>query len=171
MERELLLLGILRQQDMHGYQITEFINRDLAYCTDLKKPTAYFLLKKMAEGGLIAEEIAQEGGRPARHVYRLTEAGEAEFQRLLRENLAGHASATFADDIGLAFLDTLDPAEGRALLETRRAAVEARLAEVRAVPRHGGSIQLMIDHQARFLEAEQAWLSEVIAGLAETGRA
>ena len=165
MERELLLLGILRQQEMHGYQLTEFINRDLAYCTNLKKPTAYFLLKKMAEAGLIVDEVEQAGGRPERHVYRLTAAGEAEFQRLLRENLASHSSAAFADDIGLAFLDTLDAAEGRALLDARRRQIAARLDEVKTVPPHAGTIQLMIAHQARHLEAELAWLDEVIAGL------
>lgn len=165
MERELLLLGILRQQEMHGYQLTEFINRDLAYCTNLKKPTAYFLLKKMAEAGLIVDEVEQAGGRPERHVYRLTPAGEAEFQRLLRENLSAHQPAAFADDVGLAFLDTLDAAEGRALLEQRRGQIAARLDEVRAVPRHGGTIQLMIEHQARHLEAELVWLDQVLAGL------
>lgn len=55
MERKLLLLGILRQQEMHGYQLYEFIERDLAACTNLTKPTAYYLLNKMAEDNWIVE--------------------------------------------------------------------------------------------------------------------
>ena len=48
MDDKLLLLGILRRQEMHGYQLFEFIDRDLAACTNLKKPTAYYLLNRMA---------------------------------------------------------------------------------------------------------------------------
>ena len=43
-----------------------------------------------------------------RQVYHLTPSGEAEFQRLLRENLANFASARSAADIGLAFLGALE---------------------------------------------------------------
>ena len=35
MERELLLLGFLRRENMHGYKLNEFIERDMAACTDL----------------------------------------------------------------------------------------------------------------------------------------
>ena len=88
MDAKLLLLGLLRQQNMHGYQLYEFIDRGFSVCTDLKKPTAYYLLNKMAEEGLISEDHIQEGNRPLRRVYTLTEKGEAEYQRLLRANLA-----------------------------------------------------------------------------------
>jgi len=63
MNRELLLLGLLRQSEMHGYKIIEFIERDLAICTDLKKPTAYFLLDKMAQNGWISWMEEREGKR------------------------------------------------------------------------------------------------------------
>ena len=41
MDRELLLLGLLRRSDMHGYQLHEFIERDLATVsyTHLTLPT------------------------------------------------------------------------------------------------------------------------------------
>ena len=81
MDRKLLLLGLLRQQEMHGYQLYEFIERELSFCTDLKKPTAYYLLNKMAERGWIVEEQSQEGKRPPRKVFRLTAQGEAAYQR------------------------------------------------------------------------------------------
>jgi DNA-binding PadR family transcriptional regulator len=61
MERKLLLLGILRQQEMHGYQLFDFIEQGLSTCTNLTKPTAYYLLKQMAEEGWIVVEHSQEG--------------------------------------------------------------------------------------------------------------
>lgn len=54
MERELLLLGLLRRQDLHGYRLMDFIENNLGACTDLKKPTVYFLLEKMANQGWIS---------------------------------------------------------------------------------------------------------------------
>lgn len=120
MERKLLLLGLLRQQEMHGYRLFEFIDRDLSACTDIKKPTAYYMLNKMAEDGWIAEEEMQDGNRPPRRVYSLTEKGEAAFQRLLRQNLSEYSPVYFPGDIGLAFLDSLEPQKALELLEQRR---------------------------------------------------
>lgn len=165
MERELLLLGLLRQHNMHGYELHEFINRDLASCTDLKKPTAYYLLDKMAAKGWITETEEHEGSRPPRRVYQLTVEGEGVFQRLLRENLAEYHQARFAGDIGLAFVDILDPEEARSLLQNRRDAVARELALAHRTPPHRGALQLVVEHQVRHLTAELGWLDEVLQRL------
>jgi DNA-binding PadR family transcriptional regulator len=165
MERELLLLGLLRQHHMHGYELHEFINRDLASCTDLKKPTAYYLLEKMAAKGWITETEEQEGSRPPRRVYHLTEAGENAFQQLLRENLAVYHQARFAGDAGLAFVDALDPEEAHSLLQQRRAAVAQELAAAHQAPAHMGALQWVIEHQVRHLTTELGWLDEVLQRL------
>jgi DNA-binding PadR family transcriptional regulator len=165
MDRELLLLGLLRQEDMHGYQLHEFINQNMASCVDLKKPTAYFLLDKMAESGWVTQMEEQEGNRPPRRVYQLTTDGEAAFQRLLRENLSTYSPARFPGDIGLAFLDALDPHEAIALLNTRRHTIQMELNSAEAIPQHPGSSQLVIEHLVRHLRTELNWLDEVLARL------
>ncbi|MFN8492662.1 MAG: PadR family transcriptional regulator [Caldilineaceae bacterium] len=166
MDRKLLLLGLLRQMDMHGYRLAEFIERDLTLCTNLKKPTAYFLLDKMVKQGWITQHQEQEGNRPLRRVYKITAEGEAQFQRLLRENLAAHTSATFVGDVGLAFVEALDQAEARTLLMQRRRALATDLDAARAVPKHAGSWQLLIEHRILHLESELRWLDEVLSRLA-----
>ena len=168
MERKLLLLGLLRQQEMHGYQLYEFIERDLASCTDLKKPTAYYLLGKMAQEGWMSEEQTQEGNRPPRTVYRLTSAGEEAFLSLLKDNLSSFIPANFPGDVGLAFLDVLGAEEAIALLGERRSVMVAALKKLRSAPSHHGSLQLVIRHQERHLEAELEWLDEVIDQLYKT---
>ena len=75
MERELLLLGLLREKGMHGYQLLEFIDTQMSMCVDLKKPTAYFLLERMTATGWIRFEQSQEGNRPPRRVYTITPKG------------------------------------------------------------------------------------------------
>ncbi|NWG15278.1 MAG: PadR family transcriptional regulator [Chloroflexi bacterium] len=167
MDRELLLLGLLRREDMHGYQLTEFINRNLASCVDLKKPTAYYLLDKMVEAGWITRSEEQEGSRPPRHVYQITAEGEAVFQHLLRENLSTHHPARFTDDIGLALLDALSPQEAIPLLERRRAALAAELEQARVIPPHSGAWQYVIDHLVSHLAAELDWLENLLRRLAE----
>jgi DNA-binding PadR family transcriptional regulator len=165
MERELLLLGLLHQEEMHGYQLHDIIESYLDACVDLKKSTAYYLLDRLAQEGLVSQSEERVGNRPRRRVYRLTPAGEARFQELLRENLAGYLPAVFGSMVGLAFLDQVDPAEAGQLLQQRRAALAAALDKARATPAHPGSMQYIIDHQVAHLEAELAWLDSVLAGL------
>ena len=69
MDRQLLLLGLLRREEMHGYQINEFIEEKMHFCIDLKKPTAYYILDKLAQQKYVAVEREQAGNRPPRRSY------------------------------------------------------------------------------------------------------
>ncbi len=162
MERELLLLGLLRRRDMHGYQLHEFIERFMQTCVDLKKPTAYYLLDKLAQAGYVAQSEEREGNRPPRRVYTLTEAGEQYFQTLLAQNLADYLPARFAGSVGLAFLDVLEAGNAAALLRQRRTVLANHLAQAQSAPPHGGSFQLVLEHQIVHLQSELTWLDVVI---------
>lgn len=162
MNYKLLLLGLLRHQEMYGYQLYEFLDNNLGMCVQLKKPTAYKLLGQMADDGWIVYREEQEGNRPTRRVYVITPEGEKAFQELLRASLAAYQAAEFVSDIGLMFLDALPAQEALPLLEQRRAAVYALLQDVESYPPHHGSVQFMIEHQRRHYAAEVAWLDDVI---------
>jgi DNA-binding PadR family transcriptional regulator len=162
LNNRLLLLGILRRSEMHGYGLMEYLETALTACTDLKKPTAYYLLKRLAHEGLAVEETIQDGPRPPRRVYRLSPAGEAEFQTLLRRNLAENAADPLSGDVGLAFLDALPPAEGRAALVARRAQLDELLAQTEASPPHHGSVSLVLAHRRHYLQSEIAWLDHLL---------
>lgn len=163
MERELLLLGLLRQGESYGYELHQFIESNLSFCTDLKKPTAYYLLDKMENEGWITQEDEQVGNRPTRRVYRMQPEGERAFQTMLRQALAEYTPATFAGDVGIAFLDAVDPTEAPRLLGRRRGQLTAALQAAQQVPPHAGSLQLVVEHQVRHLQAELDWLDEVIS--------
>ena len=162
MDRELLLLGLLRQEEMHGYRIVEWVEADLRYCTDLKKPTVYFLLGKMEKAGWVARTRSRQGKRPPRWVFHITEAGEAEFQRLLRENLSTHPRARFAGDVGLAFLQALPPDEAVRRLQVREAVIAAELNDLRQAAPRQGPLELVLSHQRAHLESELRWLAALI---------
>jgi DNA-binding PadR family transcriptional regulator len=165
LDKKLLLLGLIRRHDMHGYQMIEFLDNALAMCVDIKKPTAYYTLNKMCDEGLLSFAEEQAGNRPTRRVYSITPEGEAAFQKALRENLSQHHQTQFDGDVGLAYLDALPTEEARPLLEERRTALQARLSDMEEVPVHTGSLQHMINHQIRHLQAELAWLDEVLTQL------
>jgi len=168
MERQLLLLGLLRREDMHGYRLNEFIERDMAFCTDVKKPTAYYLLDKLAEQGYIREvddPSEEDSSRPPRTTYSITPAGETHFMELLRDNLSHFERHTFPGDIGIAFMDALPTAEAIQRLEERRRAMRAFLAEMEQVPLHHGLLNLVVDHHVRHMQAEIDWLDGVLKWL------
>jgi len=163
MERKLLLLGLLRGSEMHGYQLNEFIDSHLGTAVHIKKPTAYRLLNKMSDDGWVTCREEKEGNRPPRRVFAITPEGEAAFQRLLRDNLADYEPVAFHENIALLFLHAIPSQEALELLQKRRTSVHSMLEIVRAHKAHDENASMMLSHQARHLAAELEWLGEVIA--------
>lgn len=162
MERELLLLGVLRNQAMHGYQLHELISSHLGDGIRIKKPTTYGLLNKMTDAGWVSYVEEQAGNRPVRRVYTITEAGESAFQRLVRQSLAEYKSIDYLSSIALAFVGALPSSEAAGLLRQRRGSVEHLLQSTQSHDEHDASMQLMIENQIRHLALELEWLNEVV---------
>lgn len=164
MDRQLLLLGLLREQEMHGYQLNEYIDRQMAFCVDLKRSTAYYLLDKLCRDGYVTEEVGREGNRPERRIYRITAAGEARFYELLRENLRTYLPPIYAEDIGVIFQHHLPPHEVQQLLAARRAAVVARQSALQSLrDSMPANHTAVIDHHLVHLAAELDWIDRLIA--------
>lgn len=161
MDRQLLVLGLLRRQEMHGYRINEFIEEKMHFCIDLKKPTAYYILDKLAQEGLVRVERRQAGNRPPRRVYHITEIGEAFFLDLLRQNLADHIQTYYPTDVGIAFIDQLPPEEVTRYLRRKREKVKAELVTLRKAVGHSGPLQHVLDRNQRLLQAELDWLDDL----------
>ena len=165
MERKLLLLGMLLQHDMYGYQINELIDAHLGSSITLTKPTAYRLLHNMAEQGWISYREEKVGKRPTRRIYTITEIGEIKFQELLKSCLGQYEPAEITSTVCIAFLDTLPLEEVLPLLERRRAAIEELIVSMKSDQGHHGGFQFTIDHQIRHLETDLEWISELITRL------
>jgi len=168
-ERHLLLLGLLQHQEMHGYQINDFIERQMSLCTDIKKATAYYLLERMAEEGYVTQTEERAGNRPMRKVYHITPAGQDAFFRWLRKNLTEIGWPTFAFDVGLAFLDSLPPEESRHLLRQRLNRIRERIAYLEGVEHHADSLKAITDRHIALLRAEEKWLDRFIGNLPLSG--
>ncbi len=71
----MLLLKLLEEQDMYGYQMIETLARRSDHTFDLKAGTLYPLLHTLEERGDIEAYLEGEGSTRPRRYYRLTAAG------------------------------------------------------------------------------------------------
>jgi DNA-binding PadR family transcriptional regulator len=173
-ERKLLLLGLLRQNDMHGYLLNAHL--DGVVPIPLKKPTAYNLLDRMEQDGWIRHRDEPTGDRP-RRVFSLTERGDRAFRDLLAEQLRSFRPAQFPSAVALTFLGALPPREALAHLQQRRTAVKAFRDQLEPAPGDGddaarahddalgGATHVAVTYALRFAELELEVLDEIIADL------
>lgn len=166
-ERALLLLGLLRTQSQHGYQINEFIEKNLSRVTDMKKATAYAVLERLSRDGFVAVHTEQEGNRPPRKVYSIRPEGEEQFLELLRTTLMRSDRLALTGNIGMMFLDHLPRPEAIACLRQRLVRLDEQIATVAERPQHGHGlgVDLALDREQVLLRADRDWLLGVIQRL------
>jgi DNA-binding PadR family transcriptional regulator len=162
---ELLLLGLLNEGRMHGYQMNEILSHFAGFIGEVKSGTAYNALRRLERDGFIEASIEREGKRPERKVYELTESGRDLFMRLLRDNLEQFHFAPSADQEGFLFIDKLSKQEAVALLGAKRAQAAELLEEVQRHPAHGESLSLAFGHALAQLTASIQWLEGAISTL------
>ncbi len=124
----LLVLGLLEERPMHGYEILQLINEgELDRWTPVQPGSIYYALNKLEQDGLIRTEAEERTGDRLRRVYATTEAGGRELHRLLLNVLAKPPHSTRSEmALAAAWLHLL-PREQ--VLERLGAAREAVLAE------------------------------------------
>jgi len=171
MSTRLVILGLLRDQPLHGYEIKQIIEEHMGDWTSIAFGSIYFALGKLSDEGLI-EKIAteKEGNRPSRSVYQITEAGRSEFLRLLRKVWSEPEQQYFAIDIGLAFMNALPVDEIKGYLRQQVAQLEVVLQHLDShqqeqmsqtdIPR---SAEMIFEHSRAHVAAELSWTRSVLA--------
>ena len=165
MEKKLLLLGLLLSHGMHGYQLNEMLQHNPGTPISLKKSNAYKLLGDMEQEGWVTHTQEQEGNRPQRQVYTVTEAGKAAFYDLLRDNLAAPPSPEFPGVVGLDFLYMLPVEETIPLLQQRLQAVTAQFEALDHLDADIRQTHLAAAYLHTFYAREIQWLDELIQRL------
>ncbi len=166
----LVILGLLRERPLYGYEIKQIIEDHMNDWTSIAFGSIYFALDKLAEEGFIQKmDVEQQGKRPSRTVYQISEDGRKEFLRLLRENWQNEERQYYALDICLFFLESLPHQEVMHYLQSRKAGlqealkhIESHRAEQLARPEVPPPARAIFDHTLYHVRAEAAWLDEVI---------
>ncbi|GAA4905466.1 PadR family transcriptional regulator [Stackebrandtia albiflava] len=138
----LLILGLVRWlQPVHGYDVLrELMSWGVADWAGVQRGSIYHGLKKLAaDGDLAVVKVEQVDNRPARTVYRMTEAGDRHFHTLLREKLWGSAATSPDFLVAWSFVPVLSHREAAAMLRNRAGLLRDAYGELQAKLEHRGS--------------------------------
>lgn len=96
---ELLILGVLRDGPMHGYQIALEVEERSGGYFGFQHGTLYPILHRLEQEGVLGGDWSDPAQGRARKQYALTRPGRRYLERLAREwqLLEGHV-ATFLED-------------------------------------------------------------------------
>jgi DNA-binding PadR family transcriptional regulator len=82
-----IILGLLGARPMSGYDIKQAFDRALASYWNAGNSQIYTTLKNLSQAHLVVSEVIVQTSRPNRKVYRLTDAGRAELDHWLAEEV------------------------------------------------------------------------------------
>lgn len=167
--RSLLLLGLLMTQSQHGYQIHDFVEKNLKFITNMKKATAYALLDKLSKENYIDVSVEYEGNRPPRKVYSINDQGVQLFHKLLLQNLSSAETVFYEGEIGFMFLDHLPTEKTIESLRKRLQELQEKYNNFQQAPIHSknSGVNIAFKHKKKMLEAEIDFLLETIQMLEE----
>jgi len=176
MSVRLFILGLAMHGDTHGYEIKETAKRwGVERWAKFGFGSIYHALGKLEEEALL-EEVGehQEGNRPPRYVYRITESGRAAFYALLRETCQTAETESRDIDMALAFIHYLPPTERVTLLTQRLEALQPRYDSlVQSAARLKDDHSLLpwvaqgVQHSLGRVAFEREWMRDVIASVAD----
>ncbi|MBC8136677.1 MAG: PadR family transcriptional regulator [Fibrella sp.] len=169
MSVRLFVLATVFEKDRHGYEIKEIATLwGLDRWANIPYSSIYHALGKLQSEELITEvAVKQMKNRPARTVYRITEAGKIMLPDMIRETCRTSTAESRSFDMALAFIDILPSHERLELVSERITRLEALCVSMRHTIA-GGSLDplhpwvlLGVRHSLMRVEGEMTWLREV----------
>lgn len=166
---EMILLGLLCERPMHGYELAQCVATDLALPVIWRfaRSEVYFLLGKLRERGYVAESGEGKGAGPTRTIYSPTEKGSAAFEEwLLSPELRPRLLRTaFLARVHLAL--RRDPALAVEIIASQQAHLREWLARERSAAQSADEyVRLVLEVRAAQVDAS----IEALDGLAAYAR-
>ncbi len=158
------LLGFLRRQPMHGYEIHQQLSMPggLGLVWRLKQSQLYALLARLEQDGYITAQVEPQGSRPPRKVFRLTDAGRDSFLAWLQTPVSRGRQMRVDFLAKLYFARREGPVMAARVIEQQRAACNTWLATLRAraesLPDEHSFESLVYQYRIHQMEADLAWL-------------
>lgn len=81
----LVILSLLKQEDMYGYQLVQETQRQSGGLLITQEGSLYPVLYRLVDAGFISDRKVQVGKRMQRVYYHLEEAGEEYLYKLIQE--------------------------------------------------------------------------------------
>jgi len=169
-ETRAIILGLLAQQDLYGYQIKKQLQAPDLDWAAIPVASLYHELSRLSEQNLI-EQVATEsaGGRPARAVYRITNPGRQALADELRQAWQSTGLRRTEQDIAAYFMNVLDDATMLVALDARLDDLRHQVAQVtkkasaeRRHPQSRSTYLAIVDHLLARLQAEIEWTRDLM---------
>jgi len=172
---EVAILGLLKERPMHGYELKKRLSYMLGHFWTVSYGSLYPALKRLEKSGSIERAYSVKEKTRNRNVFRITSKGEAEFMRLLAEDISDTSLAdTEKFDLRMAFFQYLEPERRLSLLETRRRLLEAQVVEFKAYRSSNGDEDHyrkgLMRHKVELARSDIRWLDKLMAHERETIR-
>ena len=164
MSYKYLVLGLLAERPMSGYDIKKHVKTVLGSITSASYGTLYPTLHKLLESGEVDMEEVPQQGRPSKKVYTLTEQGRAELNKWLQQPAApDQVKREFLLKLYLA--QQLDGSDVRTMVAGRRTEAEMMLRTYEADKRNAPTAEQawIADYSLSLCRAELDWLRRFAA--------
>jgi len=166
---DLLVLGILLDRPMHGYELSQHVKAEgIPVWFDISTAAIYYSLNKLRREGLVSE--TQSGAHGEKTIYRTTEKGREQFFDKMEDVLASEEPVRFDYDLGILLLNRLPHERALGLLEERMAFLRERQATLDQLleceSSSGEALKAAIlEHAASCTRVESRWLGSIVQHL------
>jgi len=167
-EKELILLGLLKDSSKHPYQIKKEIKELISVFVGFELKSIYYPLRLMEKKGLVEKSVEHKKDRPPRYIYRISPKGERYFYQLLYNSFLNFKRPTFSLDLCFYFLKYLKPEIAKRRLRARLFILKKLLKTIQQTIQHlkkqkESSLKISIlQHDLKMIEAEQKFLYDLI---------
>lgn len=171
---EMVLLGLLYEEDRYGYQIEAVIEeRKIRNWTKIGFSSIYNSLNNLEKKGWIGSRYEEEYGSPARKVYFVKDTFRDTVRETIKKALHTPQRVYSEFSIGLAFSHFLTKEEVyeclieyRANLENRRQAILKSYKEQPMV-HNIIHVKALFTHPLKLIEAEVEWINDLLDEMKE----
>ncbi|MDZ7292394.1 MAG: PadR family transcriptional regulator [candidate division KSB1 bacterium] len=167
-KNDIVILGLLSECPMHGYQIHQQIKlREMDYWAKIKLPSIYTTLTRLEEQGLITSGKEKVGKMPERTVYSLTPAGREKLAELVEYFLRTEEVSEWLFGLGIAFIRGARREKVLEALQLRRQNIEKHLTSLNEeLARHKDKAPfnwyMLIEHANKQIQFELEWIDQLI---------
>ena len=167
-----LVLGLLAQQPMSGYDIKRFLKGLSWLIGSPSSGSLYPVLRTLRDEGLVTVEIVPGVDRPPRKIYSIEEAGQQALQAWIEQPIASELPLK-AFVMRLLLAESFPPSNLKDYLRQRRTHVATHQTELVRITEtlHTGTdlgLNLALNYGLDLASAEIAWLDSTLDGLSKS---
>ncbi|HEY3422798.1 MAG TPA: PadR family transcriptional regulator [Methanocellaceae archaeon] len=129
---EIIILASImeKEQGSHGYEIKKNAATIFGQSITISNDKLYNSLHRFLKIGAVKSEVQPVPGKPDRHIYFITDKGRELFHSMIVNFTPEVAKDDNEFFTRVAFFNMLDPAEGKKILETRKAVIRDLVARL-----------------------------------------